>query len=64
MVRTNAFSKLSFVINFRGVISCSIHILITSAAFSHSLILAGEFAGFKKLSGKHIPIASIAVLIV
>jgi hypothetical protein len=64
MVKTKAFSKDSLVSKFRGRISFSMQILIASAAFSHSLILAGDVAGLDEDPGRHSPMASIAVLIV
>jgi hypothetical protein len=42
----------------------SIQILMASAALAHSLILAGDSAGFDDDPGRQRPMASIAVLIV
>lgn len=64
IVITKAFSKDSFVKSLLGVISCSIQILIASAALTHSRILAGDSAGFEEDPGSERPIASIAVDIV
>lgn len=64
IVKTKAFSKDSFVSSFRGVISCSIHILMYSAALAHSRILAGLVAGLEEEPGIERPMASIAVDIV
>jgi len=64
IVRTRAFSKEAFVIKSRGRIFFSMQTLIASAALSHSLIFAGESAGFEEDPGRQRPIDSIAVLIV
>jgi hypothetical protein len=42
----------------------SMHILMVSAALAHSLILAGDSAGFDEDPGRQRPIASMAVDIV
>ncbi len=61
MVMTRAFSNDSLVIRSRGRIFFSMQILIASAAFSHSLILAGDSAGVDEEPGRVRPIASMAV---
>jgi len=61
---TSAFSKDSLVNKSLGLMFFSMHILIASAAFAHSRILAGDSAGFEDEPGRHSPMASIAVDIV
>src|ERR1700722_17523482 len=64
IVITKAFSKDCFVRRFRGLIFFSMHTLIASAAFIHSLFFAGATAGVDEEPGRVKPIDSIAVAIV
>jgi hypothetical protein len=61
IVNTKAFSKDSLVRRSRGRIFFSMQILMASAAFVHSLIFAGDSAGFEEDPGRHNPMASMAV---